>query len=187
MLPEGYTYETTEEGFSLTVPLTCPVGEARSLAVTAALWVRDAVGGTARIHWPNHVIADGKRVCAVRCAALSAGGLRFDFHPSPEVGLPADFAAAVCRNAAEAMAGYPENRPQLLQRYCEFCDTVMKFVDTSYRGMPIYGFAFAVDRHGGLMVMTQESRTVLTIYGGEAVIADKRDQQPPDLPPTPRL
>lgn len=186
-LPAGFTAEETEGGFTLTARLSCPMSQARCLAVTAASWVRAAAGGEAKIQWPNHVVADGKRICAIKCLALADGGLRFTFLPALEAELPADFPAAVCRAAVKDLADYPDDRPQLIQRYCEHCMTVMKFVDTTYHGVPLYGFAFAVDKHGGLMVMTQESHTVVTLYGGEAVVVGKRDQEPPELPPTPRL
>ena len=89
--------------------------------------------------------------------------------------------------AVRDLEWFPENRADLIQAYCEHCRTVMKFVDVTYRGMPLYGFAFAVDRHGGLMVMTQESHTVVTVYGGEAVIVKKEDAPAnvPDLPVMP--
>ncbi len=188
-LPEGYTYELAEDGFSLTAPLPCPAEEARCLAVAAASWVREAAGGIGKIHWPNHVVAEEKRICAVRCRAGADGTVTFTFRPDVSAlpVPPEGFAAGVCRAAAEALEGYPENRPALITRYCEECATVMQYVRTTYRGVPIFGFAFGVDRHGGLMVMTQESRTVVTIYGGEAEITDKDGglDMPPELPHVP--
>ena len=183
-----YTIEKNENGFSITAALPCPLGEARCLAVAAASWVRDAVGGDAYILWPNHVVLGEARVCAITCRATAAGELVFTFSPTEAMPLPADELAARVADAAEkALAGFPGNQPALMQAYCDHCRTVMKFVDVTYRGMPLYGFAFAVDRHGGLMVMTQESHTVVTVYGGEAVIVKKEDAPAnvPDLPVMP--
>ncbi len=101
--------------------------------------------------------------------------------------MPLDaFRAAVIDAAVPALEGYPENQADLLAKYCEQCLTVMKFVNVTYRGVPLYGFAFAVDKHGGLMVMTQESRTVVTLYGGEAEIVKKEDA-PEDVPDVPAM
>lgn len=183
-------YAVTRDGasFSLTARLACPVSGARCLAVCAASWVRDAVGGDASIRWPNHVIYHEETVCAIECRATSDDSIMLTFRPDEEhIPLPAEtFAERVLRAAAADLDAYPANRAELLSRYCEHCDTVMKFVDVTYRGMPVYGFAFAVDKHGGLMVMTQESRTVVTVYGGEARIAGGREQELPELPPMPR-
>ena len=188
-LPEGFSCETAEGGFTLAAPLRCPVSEARCLAMVCASWVRAAVGADAAILWPNHVVLDGRRVCAVTCRATAGGTLVFTFRPDPAVlPVPAeDFRAGVLAAAVPALTGYPENRADLLTAYCEHCRTVMKFVHTAYRGMPLYGFAFAVDKHGGLMVMTQESRTVVTLYGGEAEIVRREDgpEETPELPPMP--
>ena len=178
-LPASWRLETAGEDFNLVVPLPCPMSEARCLAVTAASWVREAAGGFARIRWPNHVLLEGQPVCAIQCRATAAGEIVFTFRPDVSV-LPVSaeaFRSAVCRAAARDLAGFPENYSTLLAIYCEGCDTVMKHVDVTYRGMPLYGFAFAVDRHGGLMVMTQESRTVVTIYGGEARIVPREGEE----------
>ena len=182
-LPEGYALEQADRGFALTARLRCPMSQARALAVVSASWVRDAIGGGAKILWPNHVVVDGKRVCAMECRARG-DKIMLTFRPV-DGAVPEDFERRVIRAAIAALEAYPENRSELLQRYCEHCLTVMKFVDTAYRGVPVYGFAFAVDKHGGLMVMTQESQTILTLYGGEAVIAEKREQEMPDLPRMP--
>lgn len=185
-LPAGYTFKYEEDGFSLTAPLSCPMGEARSLAVICASWVRRAAG-EGEIHWPNRVLLAGRDLCAIQCRG-TAEGVRFTFRPD-RAALPADgeaFARAVVRAAVSELPGYPENRPALLQAYCAHCVTVMKFVETVYRGAPLYGFAFAVDRHGGLMVMTQESKTVVTLYGGTVRLAQKENApEPPALPRMP--
>ncbi len=187
-LPAFLSCEVTEDGFALRAALACPMGEARCLAVAAASWVREAVGGGAGILWPNHVVLDGRRVCAITCRA-SGDEIIFSFRPAPEAVplAPEVFLARVLEAAGRDLADYPSNRPELMQRYCEHCRTVMKFVNVVYRGMPLYGFAFAVDRHGGLMVMTQESRTVVTLYGGEAEIVKKGEEpeSSPDLPVMP--
>ncbi len=185
-LPAGYEAETVDGGFCLTARLRCPLGQARCLAVTAASWVRDAVGGDAKIHWPNHVTVGETRVCGIECRAKD-DRIMLTFKPdvqaiSEPVGT---FAEKVVRAAVSALEGYPENQPALLQKYCEHCITVMKFVDTTYRGVPLYGFAFAVDKHGGLMVMTQESRTIVTLYGGDVRLAQKDGEA--GMPEMPRM
>lgn len=177
-----FTIEPFEGGFSLACWPDFPLGQARCLAVTAASWVRDALEEGAVIRWPNHVTLAGERVCPLECRATEAGELRFTFRPVPGVD-GESFRRAVTDAAGEALAGYPENRSALIQRYCEHCDTVMKFVKTVYRGVPVYGFAFAVDKHGGLMIMTQESRTVITVYGGEVTPADRDDGPESPAPP----
>ena len=186
-LPEGFLWEDRGEEFRLRAPLTCPVSQARCLAVTAASWVRAALGADTEILWPTHVVRGEARLCGLTCRA-GEGYIAFVFRPEPgAVTDPAAFREGVLRAAARDLAGYPENQPELLSRYCEHCRTVMKFVRTSYRGVPVYGFAFAVDKHGGLMVMTQESHTVITLYGGEAEIVRGDDVPPtvPDLPKSP--
>lgn len=186
-LPEGYALSEADGGFTLRARLRCPMSQARCLAVTAASWVRGAVDGPAKIQWPNHVVVDEKRVCSIECRA-SGDNIMLTFRPIDAGAgiLPEDFTERVVAAAVTAIEGYPNNRPALLQEYCEHCVTVMKFVDTTYRGVPVYGFAFAVDKHGGLMVMTQESHTILTLYGGEATVVGKREQDMPELPPMPR-
>lgn len=161
-----------------------PRKENRVLGAAAALCLRDAVGGKAAIMWPGDIVIENETVASVRC--LPADGL---------VKLVCDV-SSVC--AAESMtseveaalrklaAGFPENGAEIIQGYCNHCRTLMKFVDTVYRGMPVYGFAFAVDKFCGLMVMTQETRTVITIYNGPAELAKDEPQQP-EMPLSPRL
>lgn len=181
--------ERTENRLTITAKLRCPVSRARCLAVTAASWVRDAVGEGAFILWPNRVILGEKPICAITCRATADDEIMLTFEPEAGA-LPIAldvFEERVTAAAAAAVEGYPENQPALLQAYCEHCRTVMKFVNVTYRGMPLYGFAFAVDKHGGLMVMTQESHTVVTVYGGEAEIVKKGEEPDtaPDLPNMP--
>lgn len=186
-----YACEKTETGFVITAKLSCPVGQARCLAVTAASWVRDAVGGEASILWPNHVVLGERRVCAITCRATGDNEIMLTFTPDPGTQdvLPADFAGRVSAAAERDLSGYPDNRAALLQTYCSRCRTVMRFVNVNYRGMPVHGFAFAVDKHGGLMVMTQKSRTVITLYGGEAKLVEQGDvpEELPDLPVMPGI
>lgn len=183
-----YTVQKTENGFAVTAKLDCPVGQARALAVTAASWVREAAGDGAEILWPNHVVRGEERLCAITCRATADDTIMLTFEPADAAGdpVPEDFAERVTAAAVRDLAGYPENRAELIQTYCRSCRTVMKFVNVVYRGMPVYGFAFAVDKHGGLMVMTQKSRTVITLYGGEAQIAEKGDE-PVDIPDLPAM
>ena len=186
-----YTVQKTENGFAVTAKLDCPVGQARCLAVTAASWVREAAGGGAEILWPNHVVRGEERLCAITCRATADDIIMLTFSPNAEAAgsLPEDFAEQVVAAAVRDLADYPENRPELIAAYCRHCRTVMKSVNVVYRGMPVYGFAFAVDKHGGLMVMTQKSRTVITLYGGEARIAEKGDEpvEIPDVPAMPGI
>ena len=176
-ISEKISWEEREDGFSITARPDCAAGEARCLAVAAATWVLEAVGNGAEILWPNHVVLEGRRVCGITCRA-SEGAVVFAFQPelSAVPVSPEAFRTGVLEAASAALESYPANRPELMQRYCEHCLTVMKHVNVTYRGMPVYGFAFAVDRHGGLMVMTQESRTVITLYGGEAEIAEREER-----------
>ena len=186
-----YLFQKTGTGFIITAKLSCPVGQARCLAVTAASWVCEAVGDTASILWPNHVVLGEKRVCAITCRATKDNVIMLIFAPASEASdmLPADFAERVSASAERDLSDYPDNRAELIQTFCSRCRTVMKFVNVNYRGMPVHGFAFAVDKHGGLMVMTQRSRTVITLYGGEAKIVEQGDvpEEIPDLPTMPRI
>lgn len=188
LFPGGYAPERGERSLTVRARLDCQMDQARSLAVTASVWARDAAGGDAFILWPNRVMLGEKQICAVTCRA-AGDVITLIFAPDPEA-LPVErdvFDERVIRSAAEALAGYPDNRPELLKAYCAHCRTVMKFVNVTYRGMPLYGFAFAVDKHGGLMVMTQESRTVVTLYGGTAEIVSKGEEpdRTPELPVMP--
>ena len=189
-LPEGLTLSETEAGFALALRPAFPMTEARCLAVVCALWVREAAGGNGKLFWPNRVEMEGEPVCAVTCRAAASGELIFSFAPTPALPVSAaSFARDVASAAAQDLAAYPSNRPSLMDRYCMTCETVKKFVDVVYRGMPLYGFAFAVDKHGGLMVMTQESRTIVTIYGGQARIVPKEDEpeNAPEMPSMPHI
>ena len=181
-----YELHKTENGFAVAAKLDCPVSQARCLAMVCASWVREAVGGEAKILWPNHVVLGERRVCAMTCRATGDNEIMLTFEPDRDAlpVSPEDLAERVSAAAERDLAGYPDNRPALIQTYCRHCRTVMHFVDVTYRGVPLYGFAFAVDRHGGLMVMTQNSRTVVTLYGGEAKLAEKGDApvEFPDLP-----
>lgn len=179
----GVSLKREDGALVLTAALDCPVGQARSLAVSCAVWPCEAVGGGASIRWPNHVVKDGADLCAIECRATGDDRIVLTYRPRGALPLPEeDLFDRVASAAERDLADFPHNSAALLTRYCERCDTIMKFVDTTYRGMPLYGFAFAVDKHGGLMVMTQESHTVVTLYGGEAAIVGKRDPEPPDLP-----
>ena len=90
-------------GITVTAPLPCPAAEARCLAVVCAVWARDAIGGDAKILWPNHVVEGDRRVCSVACRATADGDIMFTFRPSPEVDGDR-FAQAVAAAAATALA-----------------------------------------------------------------------------------
>lgn len=185
--------------FSVAVKPDCPFSESFSLPVAAAVCARNAIGGEAKIKWPNDILVDGKKVCGILCEAVN-GVIVLGFGINLKNALPDDLPDAgrvegepevLLRRIVEELAlllrEYPENRPTIIQAYCEHCVTLMKYVDVVYRNMPLYGFACAIDKNGGLMVMTQESRTVVTIYSGEATIVKKRDGDDPDVPAPPRV
>ena len=175
----------------VSVKPACPPAEARSLAVIAGRFAADAIGGGAVIHWPTSIVLSGKCVCRVRCRARDDSMVfRFSVDPAcladrtePD---PGQIMADTASSLAAAAAACPDGLPGLLQSYCEKCVMLMKFVDVTYRGMPLYGFAFAVDKNGGLMVMTQESHTVVTVYSGEAKLAEREPEQP-EMPPSPSV
>ncbi len=198
----GRSYDCERGGlwFSMAVKPDCPFQETFSLPVAAAVCARKAIGGKAKIKWPNDILIDGKKVCGILCEAVN-GVIVLGFginlenplpEELPEAGraegkTPLELLTAITHELAELTAGYPDNRPAIIQAYCEHCLTLMKYVDVVYRNMPLYGFACAIDKNGGLMVMTQESRTVVTIYSGEATIVKKRDGDDPDVPAAPRV
>ena len=168
----------------------CPVSEARGLRMAAAVCARDAIGAEAKIHWPGEIMLTNEPLCRVR---FGRGEDRVVFQV--ELRLPALKSAGIEKTPqgimeeiahalASAVEGCPENLEDAAQRYCEVCVTLMKFVEVTYRGVPVYGFAFAVDRHGGLMVMTQESRTVVTVYSGAATLSQSQTEAP-EMPPAP--
>jgi BirA family biotin operon repressor/biotin-[acetyl-CoA-carboxylase] ligase len=180
-------------GVYLSLALT-PSGSLRDayygLRAAAAVSVCRALGPSAKIHWPCDILVGDKTVGGILCEAqdgvLVLGvGLRADLvetAPTPEV-----LAQDIVNHLAELSAAWPDNQSQVIQEYCDRCVTLMKHVDVVYRGMPLYGFAFAADRVGGLMVMTQESKTVVTIYTGDAVIDNDREAPAPQVPPPPRV
>lgn len=181
----GRSYSAEEGGlwFSLCVQPPCALKEATALPALAALAVRDAIGGAAKIKWPNDILLDDKKVCGILTEArgeLIVFGIGINLQNELPEDLPQagridrkaeELLSAVCRRLAEIVAGYPENRESLMQDYAFQCCTLGRMVDITYRNMPMSGFACSVDKHGGLMVMTQESRTVVTIYSGEATFS----------------
>lgn len=180
--------------FSVSVKPDCPFSETFTLPVVAAVCARNAIGGKAKIKWPNDILVDDKKVCGILCEARE-GVITLGFGINLKNALPADLPQAghakgdagtllrtIADSLAAAVAAYPGNRAEMVQAYCEHCLTLMKHVDVVYRGMPLYGFACAIDKNGGLMVMTQESRTVVTIYSGEATIVPRREGDDPAVP-----
>lgn len=177
---------SSEEGglyLSMCAPLPCPPSEAPALAALAALSACEAVGGDAQIKWPNDIMSTNKKVCGILCE-MREGCLIFGFGVNVENELPEELTEAgrvettreallerITHRMAEILAAYPENRETLMDVYAKKCCTLGRPVNVTYRGLPLYGYAFAVDKHGGLMVMTQESRTVVTVYSGEATFA----------------
>lgn len=181
----GRSFSSEEGGlyFSLCIKPNCPFKEATALPALAALAVRDAIGGAAKIKWPNDILVDGKKVCGILSEARGEL-IVFGFGINIQNKLPEELSEAgrvdmdaralleaICERMARIVAEYPENRETLMQDYAFKCCTLGRLVDVTYRGMPMYGFACSVDKHGGLMVMTQENRTVVMIYSGEATFA----------------
>jgi BirA family biotin operon repressor/biotin-[acetyl-CoA-carboxylase] ligase len=160
------------------------------LRAAAAVSICRALSGQVKIHWPCDILSGDKTVGGILCEAkdnvLVIGiGLRADLlENAPSLDT---LAQEIAGHLAGLAAGWPENQTQVIQEYCDSCVTLMKHVDVVYRGMPLYGFAFAADRVGGLMVMTQESKTVVTIYTGDAVIDNEREAPAPQVPPAPRI
>ena len=197
----GRPYDCAAGGlwFSMTVKPDCPFQETFSLPAAAAVCARNAIGGKAKIKWPNDILVDGKKVCGILCEAVNGvivAGFGINVanplpDSLPDAGRaeksPEELLSAITRELAAMVAGYPENRPAIIQTYCEHCLTLMKYVDVVYRNMPLYGFACAIDKNGGLMVMTQESHTVVTVYSGEATIVDKQEGETPAVPPPNRI
>ena len=178
--------------FAVSLPLACDPRQARSLQNDAGLRARNAVGGKAKIRWLNDVVIGERQVCYIRCSGaegMFVCSFIFDLNALAECGVQAD-PEALMHDTVEALAadaaGYPENAETLLTAYCEHCLMIMKFVDVVYRGMPLYGFCFAIDRQGGLMVMTQETHTVVFIYSGPAALA-KSEPESPDVPMMPHI
>lgn len=181
----GRSFSSEEGGLylSLCAPLPCSAREAPALAALAALAACEAIGEGAQIKWPNDIMLTGKKVCGILCE-MRGDGLIFGFGVNVDNALPAELTEAgrvsagreslaekITQRMAAILSGYPENREELMDAYAKKCCTLSRFVQVTYRGMPLYGYAFAVDKHGGLMVITQESRTVVTIYSGEATFA----------------
>lgn len=181
----GRSFSSEEGGlyFSLCIKPGCPLKEATALPALAALAVRDAIGDSAKIKWPNDILVDGRKVCGILTEARGEL-IVFGFGVNIRNELPEELSQAgrvdmeaqtlleaISERMARIVAEYPENRETLMQDYAFKCCTLGRMVDIVYRGMPMSGFACSVDKHGGLMVMTQESRTVVTIYSGEATFA----------------
>ncbi len=181
----GRSFFSAPGGLYLSVcaALPCPAADAPALAALAALAACEAIDPRAQIKWPNDILLGDRKVCGILCE-LRGDALIFGFGVNVENELPAELTQAgrvetsreallekITRRLTEILSGYPENREALLEEYARRCCTLGRMVDVTYRGMPLYGFAFAVDKHGGLMLMTQENRTVVTVYSGEATFA----------------
>ncbi len=170
--------------FEIALEAPCSKQEARALGAVGALCLREAVDEKAEIYWPGEIVVNGGTAASVTCAVREGGALlRFSVSaPYARASLPDELEAAL----RVWTDGFPQNGAALIQAYCNHCKTLMKFVDTTYHGMPVYGFAFAIDKYGGLMVMTQPSRAVVTVYSGRAELAKDEPQQP-DMPVMPRV
>lgn len=173
VLEDGNTY-------AVPLPLNGPVGEARCFPHLSALCVCEALGPQAKIHWPCDVMLDNKKVCSVRCRA-GEGTITALVTLETENGDAAALMADIAARLSELAAGFPENLEERLQDYCNRSILLKKGVDVLYRGVPLNGYAFAVDRTGALMVMT-ESRTVITLHAGPVKLAGPKEEKMPDVP-----
>ena len=165
---------------AVSLPLAAPISEAQCFPHLAALCVCEALGAKASIHWPCDVVLDGKKVCSVRCRAgegVITPLLTLDVDSADRAALIEDIAARLSALAG----GFPQNHEERLQDYCNRCVTLKKGVDAVYRGAPLNGYAFAVDRNGALMVMT-ESRTVVMLRSGPVKLAGPKQETMPDMP-----
>ena len=181
----GRSFSAEEGGLyvSLCVKPACEMKDAPALAALAAVAAADAIGTKSEIKWPNDILLDDKKVCGILSESRN-GLLVFGFGINLKNPLPEELTRAgrvdaeaeellqkLIDRMTDIVAQYPSNREELLQQYALHCCTLGRMVDVTYRGMPLYGFACGIDKHGGLMVMTQESRTVVMIYSGEATFA----------------
>ncbi|MCD7748431.1 MAG: hypothetical protein LUH42_00070 [Oscillospiraceae bacterium] len=161
--------------FAVSVALHCTAQEARCLPHMAAASLCRAVGSRARIYWPCDVVLDEKPIGSLR-ARMTDGGIVFLFILDPKNAPPMEeLMAPVAADLAALVGEYPANHAERMEDYCRLCLTLMNHVDVIYRGMPLYGFAFAVDKFGALMVMTQPAKTVVMIQNGPVSIASKDD------------
>lgn len=181
----GRSFSAEEGGLyvSMCVKPSCEMKDAPALAALAALAAADAIGPKSEIKWPNDIQLAGKKVCGILSESRE-GVLVFGFGINVNNPLPEELTQAghvdgeaqdILQRLIDRMSGivaeYPGNREELLQQYALRCCTLGRMVDVTYRGMPLYGFACGIDKHGGLMVMTQENRTVVMIYSGEATFS----------------
>lgn len=170
--------------FDLTVRTGTDKKQSRSALCAAVVCLRDRICPEAGIFWPAIILHGEERIAEAEWSAQD-GALQLRFHVDGTYAsddLPSILESALL----EKLCDFPENNADIIQEYANSCTTIMKYVDTVYRGMPVYGFAFAVDKYGGLMIMTQASRTVITVYSGHADLAVDEPQQP-DYPVMPRV
>ncbi|MCD8117047.1 MAG: hypothetical protein LUE21_08040 [Oscillospiraceae bacterium] len=174
--------------FAVSVALQCTVQQARCLPHMAAASLCRAVGSDARIYWPCDVVREDKPIGSVR-ARMIDGGIALLFTLTPEnASLMESLMAPVAADVAALTREYPANHQERMEDYCRLCLTLMNHVDVIYRGVPLYGFAFAVDKFGALMVMTQPGKTVVTIQNGPVSIASGDDPgEDMDLPDPARV
>lgn len=177
-LGPGHILAAEGEGraaFAVSTALHCTAGEARCLPHMAAASLCRAIGSQARIYWPCDVVLEEKPVGSLR-ARMTQGGIAFLFTLHPDNAPPVEELMAPVASDLAALTGeYPANHQARMEDYCRLCLTLMNHVDVMYRGVPLYGFAFAVDKFGSLMVMTQPGKTVVTIQNGPVSIASKDD------------
>ena len=181
----GRVYSAEEGGlwFSVALRPDCAPAQLTPLPALAAVAVREALGDKTMIKWPNDIFLDGKKICGIlselRDGVVVLGiGINLTNALPPELteagraqADAGELLLAIMRRLDDILAGYPANADSLMPRYSQHCLTLGKYVDCVYRGMPLHGFACGVDNSGGLMVMTQESRTVVILYSGEATLS----------------
>ena len=173
--------QTLEDGsFAITLPLSAPLSEARCFPHLSALCVCEALGDEAKIHWPGDVMLTNNKAASVRCRA-GEGRVTVLVTLESESGDADALIGDIAARLGALAAGFPGNLEERLQDYCNRSILLKKGVDVIYRGMPLHGYAFAVDRTGGLMVMT-ESRTVITLHNGPVKLAGPKEDVMPDMP-----
>ncbi len=181
----GRAVPAEEGGLYLSMSLH-PEGSFRDayygLRAAAAVCAQKALGEGTKIVWPCDIVKGDETLASILCEAQGENlVIGFWVLPMPEGPSPETMLQSILTDLAAYVADWPGNIEKVMQDYCDRCLTLMHFVDVTYRGMPLYGFAFAVDRVGGLMVMTQESLTVVTVYSGDAPLAE----DPPESPEVP--
>jgi BirA family biotin operon repressor/biotin-[acetyl-CoA-carboxylase] ligase len=181
----GRSFSSEEGGlyFSMAVKPPCELAECLFLPIAAAVCVRDAVGGDAKIKWPNDILLAGKKICGILtesregCVVFGIGVNIANALPDdlPQAGRvaadPQALLTGITHRLAQAVRGYPANRAALLKRYADNCLTLGKTVDVTVRGEKLRGLACGLDENGALRVKPEGSNETVTVASGEATLA----------------